>query len=266
MSVHSHDRLARVPEKIDRDLYKPAYVQLADIVRAQVAAGELRPGDQLPSEAQFVERYGLSPMTIRRALNILIDEGVLSARQGKGTFVKPINLAQATFGLEDLRSLFGDEAHTSARLVETRVRPADDQTAGKLGIQPGDRVIFIRRLLCRDGQPAIYHREYLNYDPARPIVESELEVTALQRLFSGRAETSIKLGELSLETTLLTDEEARLLEVDRPAAAFRIEHLFYGFDDRPFSWGWFTCRGDRLRFRTHVGVLAALRPEAEAGQ
>ena len=203
-------------------------------------------------------------MTIRRALNILLDEGVLSARQGKGTFVKPINLAQATFGLEDLRSLFGDEVHTSARLVEARVRSADELTAGKLGIQPGDRLIFIRRLLCAEGQPAVYHREYLIYDPTRPIVESEMEVTALQRLFSGHGETLLKRGDLSIETTLLTDEEARLLEVDQPAAAFRIEHLFYGFDDRPISWGWFICRGDRLRFRTHVGVLAAARPEASS--
>ena len=133
-------------------------------------------------------------MTIRRALNILLDEGVLSARQGKGTFVKPINLAQATFGLEDLRSLFGDEVHTSARLVEARVRSADELTAGKLGIQPGDRLIFIRRLLCAEGQPAVYHREYLIYDPTRPIVESEMEVTALQRLFSGHGENSAQAG------------------------------------------------------------------------
>jgi len=244
------------PQSIDRDLYKPAYVQLADIVRAQVASGELRPGDQLPSEAQFVARYGLSPMTIRRALNILVDEGVLNARQGKGTFVRPINLAQATFGLEDLRSLFGDEAHTSARLVEARVRSADELTARKLGIARGGRVIFIRRLLCPEGRPAVYHREYLIYDPTRPIVESEMEVTALQRLFSGRGETVLKRGELSIETTLLTDEEARLLEVKLPASAFRIEHLFYGFDDQPLSWGWFICRSDRLRFRAHVGVAA----------
>ncbi|HLF27682.1 MAG TPA: GntR family transcriptional regulator [Anaerolineae bacterium] len=249
-----------VPATIDRDSHTPAYAQLVDILRAQVAAGVLRPGDQIPSEAQLCERYGLSPMTVRRAINILADAGVISAHQGKGTFVKPLELGEATFGLNALQNLFSDEEHTTVKLLEARVLPADERTARKLAIESGERVIYIRRLLCTEAQPAFYHREYLIYDPARPIVESELEVTALQRLFSGSGATLLKHGELSIEATILNEEEARLLQMELPAAAFCIEHLFYDFDNRPISWGWFICRSDRLRFATHVGVPAAPRP------
>ena len=61
-------------EVIDRDSYEPAYAQLANILRRQVAAGLFRPGDQLPSEAMLCRSYQISPMTVRRTINMLAEE------------------------------------------------------------------------------------------------------------------------------------------------------------------------------------------------
>ncbi len=244
--------LERTPS-IDRTSFEPAYAQLAGILRHSIATGTLRPGDQLPSESQLCDRYGVSPMTVRRAINILIDQGVVKAEQGRGTFVKPVALSAASFQLAELQSLFSDPAHTTVQLLETRIVSADERIARKLAIPVRRRTIYMRRLLCMDGTPTLYHREYLIYDPARPIVESEMEVTALQHLFSGSGETILKRGELSIEATILTAEEACLLQAPQPLAAFCLEHLFYDFDDKPISWGWFIGRADRLRFTTRVG-------------
>lgn len=246
--------LERSPS-IDRDSYEPAYAQLADILRHSVATGALRPGDQLPSEAQLCQRYQVSPMTVRRAINILAEQDVVIAEQGRGTFVKPVAMGAATFQLAELQDLFRDREHTTVRLLESRIVTADERIARKLAISVGQRTIYIRRLLYTDGVPAFYHREYLIYDPVRPIVEAELEVTALQQLFSGTGETILKRGNLSIEATILTDAEARLLQALQPMAAFCIEHLFYDFDDRPVSWGWFIGRADQLRFTARVGLV-----------
>ena len=64
---------------IDRNSYEPAYAQLVRILQGQIAAGMFRPGDRLPSEAQLCERYSVSPMTVRRVINILVDQGVVTA-------------------------------------------------------------------------------------------------------------------------------------------------------------------------------------------
>jgi GntR family transcriptional regulator len=192
-------------------------------------------------------------MTVRRAINILIDQGVVTAEQGRGTFVKPVAMGAAAFQLTELQNLFSDPIHTTVQLLETRVVTADERVGRKLAIPIGQRTIYIRRLLHTDGAPAFYHREYLIYDPTRPIVESEMEVTALQHLFSGTGETILKYGELSVEATILTDEEAHMLNAPQPMAAFCLEHLFYDFDNKPISWGWFIGRADRLRFTTRVG-------------
>jgi DNA-binding GntR family transcriptional regulator len=240
---------------IDRESYEPAYAQLANILRHSMATGALRPGDQLPSEAQLVERYHVSPMTVRRAINILVDQGVVIAEQGRGTFVKPVAMSAATFQLGQLQDLFNNPDHTTVTILEACVIAADERVARKLAIDVGQRTIYIRRLLKTDGTPAFYHREYLIYDPRRPIVEAELEVTALQQLFSGTSESLLKHGDISIEATILTDEEARLLQAPQPMAAFCFEHLFYGFDDKQISWGWFIGRADCLRFTTQVGLL-----------
>lgn len=240
---------------IDRDSYEPAYAQLVNILRRSMATGILRPGDQLPSEAQLCERYGVSPMTVRRAINILVDQGVVVAEQGRGTFVKPVAMSEASFQLRELRDLFNDNQRTTVRVLEARIVKADERVARKLHIAPGQRAVYIRRILLSDGKPALYHREYLVYDHTRPIVEAELEVTSLQRLFRGAGETILKCGEISMEATLINDEEAALLGVVQPMAAFVFEHLFYDFDDKPISWGWFVGRADLLRFTTHVGLL-----------
>lgn len=240
---------------IDRSSYEPAYVQLGNILRQSMASGILRPGDQLPSEAQLCERYGLSPMTVRRTIKALVDQGFVTTEQGRGTFVKPVAMSEATFGFENLQTLLNDTEHTTVQVLEARIVKADERVARKLQIQVGQRTVFIRRILRTGSQPVLYHREYLIYDPTRPIVEAELEVTALQRLFSGKGETILKRGGLNLEATLLDDAEARLLQVEQPNAAFCLEHLFYDFDDKPISWGWFIARNDLLRFTTQVGLM-----------
>jgi DNA-binding GntR family transcriptional regulator len=242
-----------LPGVIDRDSYEPAYAQLANILRRQVAAGVFRPGDQLPSEAMLCQSYQVSPMTVRRTINLLAEEGVVSAIQGRGTFVKPLELGRAAFGLQELQDLFDDPA-MAVKLLDARIVPSDERTARKLNLPVGDKAIYIRRLLTINSEPAFYHREYLIYDPARPIVEAETEVTALRGLFDGTGSAILKRGELSVEACLLNEDEANILQTPLPMAAFYLEHLFYDFNDCPVSWGWFICRSDCLRFSTSVGI------------
>jgi GntR family transcriptional regulator len=239
---------------IDRDSHEPAYAQLVRILTSQVAAGVFRPGDRLPSEAQLCERYGVSPMTVRRVVNILVDQGIVTAERGRGTFVRALELSTATFNLESLRELFRGGGQSSVKLLEARITQASERTARKLAIDPGQRTVFIRRLIYQNQDPVLLHREHVIYDPTRPTVEAEMEVTALHGLLSGGAGSDLKHGDLTIDATTLTSDEAALLRSRAGAPAFRLEHVFYDFGHRPVSWGWFICPGERLHLRATVGV------------
>jgi len=244
--------------RIDRDRFEPPYHQLAGILRQQIAGGILRPGDRVPSESQLCEQYEVSPMTARRALTILLDEGLVTAARGRGTFVKPLVMTRATFGLGALGELFSGE-RTSVRFLSVKTMPATAHISHKLGVPVEDKVISIRRLLSCDRRPVAYHREYLVFDPARPVVEAEMGITSLQGLFDGTGETLLKRGDLEIQATVLTEEEARLLEAEAGSAAFRIEHTFFDFEEQPVSWGWFIVPGTCLSFNASVGAGSMLR-------
>ena len=65
----------------------PLYVQLSRQLRSQIEQGSLRLGGQLPSERELAAEYGISRLTARKALALLRDDGIISARRGRGSFV-----------------------------------------------------------------------------------------------------------------------------------------------------------------------------------
>jgi DNA-binding GntR family transcriptional regulator len=244
---------------IDRKSFRPAYMQLVNILSGQIGSGEFRPGRRLPSESQLCERYDVSPMTVRRAINILVDQGLVTTAQGKGTFVKAMELSTFTFGLDELRDFFRKNERTRVKLLEVRIVKAEPEIAVRLNLVAGARTIHIRRLIFRDTEPVMCHEEYMVYDPGRPVVEAEMEVTALYGLLNGSGGTSLKRGDLSIDATVLKEEEATLLQAPPGLPSFRLEHTFYDFDDQPVSWGVFIVRGDRLRFTAAVGIPQTAR-------
>ena len=243
-----------IQKKIDRQASDPAYLQLVNILKGNIGQGIYLPGDRLPSESKLCKQYGVSPMTVRRSINALLDQDIVSTVQGSGTYVKGPDLGRVTFNLDQFHELFRDKERTRVRILEVLINRADDATAKRLKIEVGERTILIRRLLVRDGDPTLYHEEYLVYDPRLPSVEAELEVTSLHGLFVGTGESKFKRGDLAIKAAVLSKEEADILNTMPMQPVFRLEHVFYDFDDNPVSWGRFTCRGDRLIFTASVGL------------
>ena len=239
---------------IDRGSFEPPYAQLARSIRESIARGEYRPGDRLPSEAELCAAYGVSPMTVRRAIAELVREDVAVTEHGRGTFVKVPQLGTALFDLTELQQYLADP-DIEAHILEARIVSPSARVCEKLEVAEGDRVISIKRLLRRGEEPLFYHSEYLVFDPARPLVEAELGVTALQDLFSGAMGADIKYGRLTLHASAFTEAEAAYLGEERGTPAWVLEHLFFDFGERPESWGRFVGRADRLRLSTTVGIV-----------
>jgi GntR family transcriptional regulator len=243
---------------IDRHSYEPAYMQLVRIVSEQIATGLLRAGDQLPAESQFCSQYNISPMTVRRAINILAERGLVSATQGKGTFVKSLDIGEAVFRLQELKNSWSQGSLTSVRLLEASIVSADERVARKLAIPVSERVIYIRRLVQQEDIPTMYHREYVIYDPKRPLVEAQLQITLLEGLLQGQSSGGLRRGHLTIEPVNIREDEAGLLKIPIGSAAFYLEHIFYDFNDHLVSWGWFICRADHFKLTTYIGAGADL--------
>jgi GntR family transcriptional regulator len=238
---------------LDRDSYEPAYAQLVRILSDEIARGQYLPGDQLPSESQLCARFDVSGMTVRRAMNIMVDRGIVTAAQGKGVFVRGLDMREAAFRLREGHEAGALGAEGQVRLLQAAIQTADERVARKLAIAPDAKVVYLRRLVHGAAGPIMYHREYLIYDPRRPVVEAELQITSLEGLFRGQAGQGLRRGDLTMEAVVLNREEAEVLGMPEGFAALCLEHIFYDFDNRPVAWGWFICRADRYNLVAHIG-------------
>ncbi len=235
--------------------FEPAYLQIANALTDEIAAGVYRAGDQLPTEPQLRARYGVSPVTVRRAISILLDRGLVTTTQGKGTFVRSTDMGEAIFRLQEITDVWTDDDSVEVQLLEAGIVLADEQVAGKLQLAPDALVVLLRRLITRKGMPLIYQVEYVTYDEHRPLVEAQLQVTSLEGLLRSPQIQGVLSGRLTVRAVSLSTEAAAALHMQLESPALELEGLFLDFDGRPISWGRFFCRADQFRLTTQVGVM-----------
>ncbi len=236
---------------IDEGSYIPAYVQLSRILQEAVRRGILRPGGRIPSESELGRIFGLSRMTVRRAVSLLVDAGLLDARQGSGTYVVNPRTDGGLFLVPDFHEeMLSRGGTSSARLLGVRVVPAAGRAAEKLGVKRGRRLIYLERLLEGEGEPLVYERKYLLYDKSQPLLEGELGHGPVSELFAGHPRYAPVRSELELKATVLGKGEAALLGREAGEPAFCLEQLVFAANDLRVIWGWLILRGDRFSFRS----------------
>ena len=193
-------------------------------------------------------------MTVRQAIGVLTEQGLLERVRGSGTFVKHVTLTESRFDLDSIREIFQDPERTRVKVLQISLAKADGKTAEMLSLPTGERIILIRRLLLRDNRPVMSHEGRIRCDPTRPVVEAELSIGPLSDLFNGHGGGAAKKGELTLIPTVLGEQEAALLSLPVGTPVFRLEYVVYDFHDTPFGWGWFMAAPETLRLNAKLGL------------
>jgi len=157
---------------------RPLYHQLAALLRAQIANGELRPGDRAPTEAELAARYDTSRNTVRLALDALRNEGLIVSYQGKGSFVRaepPMKYFASLTGSRRRRLEADRRRDTFAQQIEAQGKrpkqistvitiPADAEIAAHLKLTPNQQVAVRRRVMFADGEPLQIGTSYYPLD------------------------------------------------------------------------------------------------------
>ena len=146
---------------------RPLYQQLASLLRQQIQTGELSPGKRVPTEFDLSERYNTSRNTVRLALDVLRNEGLITSQRGRGSFVRsepPMRYYASLTGSRSKR-LEADrrkdtftqqieaQGKTARQVSNVEVVPASVEIASRLGMQPGDSVAVRRRVMYADDEP-----------------------------------------------------------------------------------------------------------------
>lgn len=240
--------------KVDKRSMLPAYAQLANILRSCISHGEYPPGKRLPSESAIAKANGVSAMTARQAVSVLEKEGLVHRIQGKGTFVRKIGISASSFELDTLGNVFADKKNLSVRIVSAAIKKSPGQERIVLGLEPDEPVIFVKRVIFHRNEPFTLHESYTKFDPKAPTVESMLDTVVLTELIFQEGYSSFKQGVLRLLPSQLDENEAELLALEKNASVFKLEHLFYDFDNQPTAFGWFIVSPEKMPLISKIGI------------
>lgn len=240
--------------RVDKRSKLPAYAQLANILRASIGEGEFPPGGRLPAEAALAKAHGVSTMTARQAVGVLEEEGLVSRLQGKGTYVRKIGVSTSSFNLDTLTDVLADKENLSVRILKATIKKTPGLEKEMLGLSPEQPVVLVERLILHRDEPFALQLSYSNFDPKSPTVESMLDTVVLTDLIFQEGYSNIKRGVLRLLPTLPNEREAELLKLEKGATAFRLEHLYYDFDNKPAAFGWFIVSHEKIPIESRIGI------------
>lgn len=233
---------------LERNSSIPLYHQVANFLREKIKKGELKPGEQIPSEWDLVKELQVSRMTARQAIAELVREGLLYRRSGKGTFVaSPKISSQLTTMVGFSEKMARQGLKVVSRILNAGLVPASVEVAQSLNLSLGEQVIEIKRLRLVEGEPAVLQWSYLPYPRCAAILDADLATGSLIKALQQKCGLRLVRSCDTVAPVIAQGEEARLLGVKDGTPLLLVEGVLYGEGGEPLRYGRGLYRGDRFK-------------------
>jgi GntR family transcriptional regulator len=225
----------------------PLYLQLKRWIEGAVSSGSIKPGDALPSERDLAVKVDVSRVTVRKAVQQLVRDGVLIQRHGSGTFVaEPTHRVEQS--LSQLTSFTEDMARRGmvvrSVFLDRGLFPPSPEETVVLGLTQGDQVARIWRLRMGNEEPLAIERAALS---SRTLPDPERVEASLYAHLERSGSRPIRAIQ-RIRAANLVGEDAKLLDVPEGAASLNIERISYLASGRVIEFTRSVYRGDAYDF------------------
>lgn len=237
------------------------YYQLKELLRREISAGSYAPGAQIPSEHELMRRFGVSRATVRQALGDLVVEGLLTKRQGKGTFVAEPKLEEDLAGIQTFNRQMAERGlTTTVKVLSQFWLPATTRERELFGLAPEDRTFRVIRLISVQSEPVFIESWEIPEVRCPGLLELDLSVF-FNEILRGRYHLPVDREVKYLEPAVADEFEASQLGIRKGQPVLIIERISYppSGDQALFACKW-TVRGDRCRHMVRVGDGVSVRP------
>jgi GntR family transcriptional regulator len=233
-------------DTLDRESVIPLYHQLYEILHSHIESGIWQPGDLIPAESELKRQYGVSQITVRQALNILVDFGLIYRRRGQGTFVAQrritSNLTHIVNFADDMKQR-GMEPHTE--MLEVAIRPLSKGTAELLHAEIDEEVAVIQRLRYANGEPLSIENSCLLDKYVPGILQFDFSQRSLSEVLASEYDIILISAEQTIRAQLASPEHASKLQVEEDSALLVIERVSYSQRNIPVEFLRIIYRADR---------------------
>lgn len=231
--------------KVRRDSLDPLYRQIAETLRTSILQGRLAPGTAIPPESELIRTLKVSRVTVRQAIDLLVSEGLVARKQGKGTFVCPPKIRENLRSLQGLAELLAARGgEQSMKVVSHSFVPADERLAQMLAVPIGSEVLEIKRLHCVKGVPVALAHIYLGKEFGSQIREEEVSSTPIYSLLKDKFHVMVKRATETLRATAANRDTSMLLGIPRGMPLLMVDRVTYSTEEHPVEFIVFFHRHD----------------------
>ncbi|MFD1606175.1 GntR family transcriptional regulator [Oceanobacillus luteolus] len=237
---------------IDKNSPIPIYYQLELQIRQFIESEQLQPGDILPSEREFTEKYNISRMTVRQAINNLVSEGLLYRQKGKGTFIAEQKFEQDLSGLTSFSEDMKNRGFTpSNKLLHFQTITGNEQIAAILKISEEDAVYEIKRIRMANDEPVALETVYTPQRIVEDMTEQDISTSFYQHL-ENNLQLQIAYGKQSIEAALANEEEIKQLRIKKGNPILLMKRTSFLQDDTPIEYVKSAYRADKYKFNLQM--------------
>lgn len=239
-------------QTIDHYSSEPLYHQLKEILRKNILSGIWKAGQQIPTEKELSEIFRVSKAVVRQAVSLLVEEGFLIKRQGKGTFVVDSRIRQGPRKLTSFtEELMSKGFKPGSMILEKGIKEADEKISSALRLELKTRVVMVKRLRLINDEPmgiqTFFCPEYLVPD----FFENDL-TKSLYELLENNYGLKIIAADEKYYSTILDKHECKLLKVKWPFAGFIVERVAYDSSGNPIEYTESVIRSDKYSVQVHL--------------
>jgi GntR family transcriptional regulator len=239
---------------LDSNSFVPLYHQLKEIIKEHIENSSWKAGDKIPSEHQLMREYNVSRNTAKRAIEDLVNEGILYRVQGTGTFVNKPKIEHSLSGFYSFSQVLKEKGLNPKDIIlEIKVEPANQKIAKALHIQNNDEVVVLKRLRCANDEPIILESSYLPKALIHDV--NQLDRVGERPLYDVLSEQfgiTVTSAKETFEPVLIMDVEAIQLGVKEGNPALLLERIAFNDKKQPIEFCKSIVRGDRCRFYTEL--------------
>ncbi len=218
------------------------YESVADDIREKIVGGTYAPNDQLPTTPELCDEYQVSKITVKKAMDELVAQGLIARRRGSGTYVKRTTVAEAKSpaGWDMSSQMAGfcaeHQGHEVTSVVHdfSVVRP-EARVAEMLGMDSDEFAYHIVRTRLVDGVPHVVEYTYMPIKLVPDLRERNVE-TSIYGYLEGELGLKIGSAHRVIKAVLPTDDEATWLGVDPSQPLLEVKQVGFLDDGVPFEW------------------------------
>lgn len=241
---------------IDRRTSTPLYLQLKDVVLREIQHSALNPGDRVGSEAALERTHGVSRITVRQAINALVQEGTLYRVPGKGTYVAARKVAPLAAFTSFSENMIAQGLTPSYRLLAAELVEPPATIRQELRLGENDHAWSIQRLLLAGGEPmglqyGFYPERLFGRDHGL-IAPDSLATTSLYASLEEMLDEPLWKAEETVEPAIANRKEVKLLAIPIGAPVLVVRRLAYLASGKPVESVKLVFRGDTYRYRVDL--------------